>query len=50
MTGRNDNTPFRVSWDVKPLRGQVVTLEVVDASTDTWGFIGVQGFALVSER
>jgi hypothetical protein len=50
MTGRNDNTPFRVSWDVKPLRGQVVTLEVVDESTDAWGFIGVQGFALVSER
>jgi hypothetical protein len=46
MTGRNDNTPFRVAWDVAPLRGEVVTLEIVDNSTAAWGFLGVQGFAL----
>jgi len=50
MAARNDNTPFRVSWDVAPLRGEVVTLEIVDKSTSPWGFIGVQGFALDSEK
>jgi hypothetical protein len=50
MTARNENTPFRVRWDVKPLRGDVVTLEVVDQSTAVWGFIGVQGFALVGKK
>ena len=49
MTGRNDNTPFEVRWDVKPLRGKVVTLEVVDESTGPWGFIGAHGFRLVKE-
>jgi len=43
-------TPFGVSWDVAPLRGEVVTLEIVDKSTSPWGFIGVQGFALDSEK
>jgi hypothetical protein len=50
MTARDDNTPFRVRWDVRPLRGQVVTLEVVDESTAAWGFIGVQEFAMVREK
>jgi hypothetical protein len=50
MTARNDNTPFRVRWNVVPLRGKVVTLEIVDNSTFPWGFIGVQGFAVVSEK
>jgi len=50
MTARNDNTPFRVQWDVKPLRGEVVTLEIVDQSSAPWGFIGVQGFALVEKK
>lgn len=49
MAAWNDNTPFRVQWDVRPLRGEVVTLEIVDESTSAWGFIGVQGFLLVSE-
>jgi hypothetical protein len=50
MTGRNDNTPFRVQWDVRPLRGEVVTLEIVDESTAAWGFIGVQGLVLVDAK
>jgi hypothetical protein len=50
MTARNDNTPFRIEWDVTALRGKVVTLEVVDESTAEWGFIGVQGFTLVDHK
>jgi len=50
MTARNDNTPFQVRWDVSPLRGEVVTLEVVDESTEPWGFLGVQGFAVSARR
>jgi hypothetical protein len=50
MTARDDNTPFRVRWDVVPLRGKVVTLEIVDKSTAPWGFIGVGGFTLASRR
>ena len=50
MTARNDNTPFRVQWDVKPLRKEVVTLEIVDESTAAWGFIGVQEFSLARQK
>lgn len=47
MTARDDNAPFKVQWDIAPLRGEVVTLEIVDRSTRPWGFIGVHGFALL---
>jgi hypothetical protein len=50
MTARNDREPFRVRWDVAPLRGEVVTLEVVDDSTAAWGFISVAGFALTGKK
>jgi len=50
MTGRNDKIPFRVAWDLVPLRGEVVTLEIVDKSVGPWGFIGAQGFRVVSEE
>jgi hypothetical protein len=50
MTGRNDNTPFEVKWDVTALRGEVVTLEIVDESTAAWGFLAVGGFALVGRE
>jgi hypothetical protein len=33
-----------------PLRGQVVTLEIVDHSTDSWGFIGAEDFRIVTEE
>jgi len=48
VTGRNDNSRFRVVWDISPLRGEVVTLEIVDRSTGPWGFIGVDGFRIIS--
>ncbi len=50
MTARNDNTPFQVRWDVSRLRGEVVTLEIVDESTNPWGFIGVQEFAIGARK
>jgi hypothetical protein len=50
MTARDSNTPFEVRWDVRPLRGQVVTLEIVDESTEPWGFLGAHGFTLRIEK
>jgi hypothetical protein len=50
MTGRNDNTPFVVAWDLVPLRGKVVTLEIVDESKGPWGFIGIEGFTLAGKE
>lgn len=45
MTARNDNTPFRVRWNVESLRGQYVTLEIVDHKAGPWGFLAADGFA-----
>ena len=45
-TAHNDNTFFAVRWDLKPLRGEVVTLEIVDHSRDAYGFIGVRDFVI----
>jgi hypothetical protein len=50
MTARNDRAPFRVRWDIAPLRGEVVTLEVVDESTAPWGFISVARFELAGKK
>ena len=47
MTARNENTPFRVSWNVEKLRNSFVTLEIVDDKTGPWGFIAAEGFAFV---
>lgn len=47
MTAKNDNTPFQVRFLLTPLRGEVVTLEIVDSSTDGWGFIGAEDFRIV---
>ena len=46
-TARNDNTHFAVEWDLTPLRGEVVTLEIVDHTRVGYGFIGVRDFAIV---
>lgn len=46
-SGRNDNDPFEVRWDLAPLRGEVVTLEIVDASSEPWGFIGIHGIEVI---
>lgn len=50
MTGRDSNSPFRVHWDVRALRGTVATLEIVDQSVRPWGFLGLHGLALVQEE
>ena len=47
VTGRSDNSRFRVAWDISPLRGEIVTLEIVDRSTGPWGFIGADGFRII---
>ncbi len=47
LTARNDNTPYRVHWNVEALRGKFVTLEIVDNKTGPWGFIAAEGFAFM---
>ena len=47
MTARNDNTPFRVQWNVEALRSKFVTLEIVDNKIGPWGFIAAERFAFV---
>ncbi len=49
VAARNDNTPFQASFLLKPLRDEIVTLEIVDNNTDGWGFIGVEDFHIVRE-
>ena len=46
-SARNTNTIHQVKWDIMPLRGKRVTLEVVDESTAGWGFIGVHKIEIV---
>lgn len=48
MTARNHNKPFEVRFSLEEVRGEVVTLEVVDRSTAEWGFLGVHGIEVVS--
>ena len=50
LAARNDNTPFAATFDLKKLRGEVVTLEIVDKSREGWGFIGVEDFRIVSAK
>ncbi len=40
-SAQNDNTPHLVQWDLKPLRGERVTLEIVDENRGGWGFIAI---------
>jgi thiol-disulfide isomerase/thioredoxin len=48
LAARNSNTAHvEGRWDLIPLRGEVVTLEIVDRNTAGWGFIGVQDFNIV---
>ncbi|MFN0059904.1 MAG: hypothetical protein ACKVX7_15710 [Planctomycetota bacterium] len=46
MTGRCDNLPFEVRWELTSLRGRIATLAIVDNLTTPWGFIGAHGFEL----
>ncbi|MEO2030482.1 MAG: hypothetical protein ABGZ35_00205, partial [Planctomycetaceae bacterium] len=48
MTSVNNNAPQEKHFSLIGLRGEVVTLEVVDESTGPWGFIGVEDFRVVS--
>ncbi len=48
-TARNDNKAFKTLVDLTPLRGEVVTLEIVDHSAAGWGFIGAENFQIVCE-
>ncbi|MFM9960132.1 MAG: SUMF1/EgtB/PvdO family nonheme iron enzyme [Planctomycetaceae bacterium] len=47
---RDDHLLFQYRWNVVPLRGKVVTLEIGDNSTAAWGCIGVQGISLISQK
>jgi hypothetical protein len=50
VTGKNDNEPFEVRWDLSGLKGQAVTLEIRDAKAGAWGFIGAHGFEILESR
>lgn len=45
MTARDDNVAFGVRWSVENLRGQFVTLEIVDKKAGPWGFLAVEAFS-----
>jgi hypothetical protein len=47
VTGKNDNAPFEVRWDLSNWKGQTVTLEIRDEKQGPWGFIGAHGFELL---
>ena len=47
MTGRDDNEPFEVRWDLRPVRGEVITVEVQDHAVGPWGFIGIHGIEVI---
>lgn len=50
LAAKNDNTPFPANFDLMKLRGEVVTLEIVDESREGWGFIGVEDFHIVRAK
>jgi len=45
-TGRNNNQMHPHRWDVRPYRGQMAQLQIVDRFTGGWGNIGVDHFVL----
>lgn len=49
-TGRDDNAPILVQFDLRAQRGQVLTLEISDQSTRPWGFVGAHGFVVEPTR
>jgi len=49
VTGKNDNHPFEVRWDLPKWKGQTVTLEIRDEKQGPWGFIGAHGFELLPQ-
>jgi Leucine-rich repeat (LRR) protein len=49
VTANYSTIPREKHFPLTALRGEVVTLEVVDESTDHWGYIGVEDFRIVDE-
>jgi WD40 repeat protein/tRNA A-37 threonylcarbamoyl transferase component Bud32 len=48
VTGENSKEWKQVSWDLIPLRGKTVTLEIVDNTEDAWGFLDVRDFNVLT--
>ena len=46
----NNNNRVRVNWDLVPLRGETVTLEIVDMVTGPGGYIGANDFKIVRSK
>jgi hypothetical protein len=42
MTGADPATPAEIRWDLKPLRGKTVSLEICDYSGDPEGYLSVK--------
>lgn len=38
-SGRNNITMERVSWDVSPYKGKTARIEVIDNSSESWGYV-----------
>jgi hypothetical protein len=49
LTAHNDSTFIDVQWDITPLRGEVVALEIVDHARGPWGFISARNFLIVRQ-
>lgn len=46
----NNNTPVRIEWDLRPLRGKKVTLEIVDLEVGEWRYFGTHAFKILREN
>lgn len=49
MTGADPATPAEIRWDLKPLRGKAVTLEICDFSGDPEGYLCVKELQILKE-
>lgn len=46
-TGASNNRMNEQRWDVKPFKGKIAQIQVIDAHTGGWGNIGVDDFVFV---
>jgi hypothetical protein len=44
-TGRQMDSMIRKSWDIRPYRGKMAELSIVDESTEAWGYIAIDEVA-----
>ncbi|MBI5363787.1 MAG: DUF4185 domain-containing protein [Planctomycetes bacterium] len=44
---RTNDREVELRWTIEPFRGETLRLEVLDDSTERWGFVTVRGFELV---